>query len=85
MERMPILTTEQRQARLIYARENLNRSWNSVMFSGEKTFYASPTSGRMCAGYKDILEDILIPSVKICYGDMTNVIFMQVSILRSFF
>lgn len=37
-------------------------------------------SGRLnSAAYCEILEDVLIPSVEICYGSMQNVIFMQVT------
>lgn len=36
--RKPRLTPEQRQARLLYAQANLNRNWDNVIFSDEKTF-----------------------------------------------
>lgn len=36
--RKPLLTPEQRQARLNYALANINRNWDNVIFSDEKTF-----------------------------------------------
>lgn len=36
--RKPLLTPAQRQARLNYALANINRNWDNVIFSDEKTF-----------------------------------------------
>lgn len=49
--------------------------WISRAGPGEMTF----VSGRLnSVAYCEILEEVLIPSVEICYGSMQNVIFMQV-------
>lgn len=49
--------------------------WISREGPGEMTF----VSGRLNSiDYCEILEEVLIPPVEICYGSMQNVIFMQV-------
>jgi len=102
MERLPRLGTQQRQARLSFAKANLNRNWENVIFSHEKMFYAHTNSGRMwgwisqqgpgeltfipkrldSVAYTEILEEVSIPSVQICYGSLENVIFMQVRVKK---
>lgn len=48
MESIPLLTTQDRQARLAYARANVTRDRKNVIFSDEKLFYATSNSGRIC-------------------------------------
>lgn len=125
--RKPLLTEAQREQRMGYALENVNRDWSKVIFSDEKVFqtddyrkklvyrpkntrfdesYIQTTrrSGRICAGiwawiglhgpgeltmisgrlnsvgYVEILDEILEETIKISYGGLGNIVFMQVSI-----